>query len=104
TRDGRHPKEVVELILQNRAHNLKYFNEYEQLRNGRTGKLPSSGDIKRYAGDILDYMVLANLLQDKGTGYYYYLNDENKEAINYHLQHDVWFDGYDRFYNAETII
>jgi hypothetical protein len=48
-------------------------------------------------------MVLANLLQHKGTGYYYYLNRENKEAINYHLQHNVWFDRYDKFFNTETI-
>lgn len=103
TRDGRHPKEVVELILYNRVNNIEYEHQYQQLWNEKTQSFPSQGDVYRYAGDILDYMVLANLLQHKGTGYYYYLNDENKEAINYHLQHNVWFDGYDKFYNAETI-
>ena len=48
-------------------------------------------------------MVLANLLQHKGTGYYYYLNDENKVAINFHLQNNVWFDEYDKYYNADVI-
>ncbi|MCT4329382.1 DUF3883 domain-containing protein [Elizabethkingia anophelis] len=103
TRDGRHPKEVVELILYNRANNIDYEHQYQQLWNEKTQSFPSKGDVYRYAGDILDYMVLANLLQHKGTGYYYYLNDENKEAIHYHLQHNVWFDGYDKFYNAKTI-
>src|SRR5690606_35390300 len=103
TRDGKHPKEVAELILSNRNQKIEYEHKYEQLKNPRTGTYPSRGDVYRYAGDILDYMVLANLLQHKGTGYYYYLNDENKEAINYHLLNDVWFDEYDKFYNTEVI-
>ena len=48
-------------------------------------------------------MVLANLLQDKGTGYYYYLNNENKEAINYHLNNSTWFNRYDKFYKQKEI-
>jgi hypothetical protein len=48
-------------------------------------------------------MVLANLLNHKGTGYYYYLNKEATEAINYHLQNSVWFDNYDMLYNTENI-
>ncbi len=103
TRDRRHPKEVAKLILQNRKDKVEYEHKYEQLRNERTGEFPSKGDTYRYAGDMLDYMVLANLLQHKGTGYYYYLNDENKEAINYHLNQTLWFDEYDKFYNADAI-
>ncbi len=103
TRDARQPREVVGLILENRANNVEYEHKYEQLWNDRIQSFPSKGDVYRYAGDILDYMVLANLLRHKGTGYYYYLNDENKEAISYHLQHNVWFDGYEKFYNAETV-
>lgn len=103
TRDGRTPKEVVELILQNRQSKVEYDYEYEQLRNNTTGKIPKRNDINRYAGDILDYMVLANLLHHKGTGYYYYLNDENKEAINFHLRNSVWFNEYDQFYDKDSI-
>ena len=103
TTGKRYPKEVAKLILQNRKDKVEYEHKYEQLRNERTGDFPSKGDTYRYAGDILDYMVLANLLQHKGTGYYYYLNEENKEAINYHLNKNVWFDEYDKFYNADTI-
>ncbi len=103
TRDGRHPKEVAELILSNRNQKIEYEHKYEQLKNPRTGTYQSRGDVYRYAGDILDYMVLANLLQHKGTGYYYYLNDKNKEAINFHLRNSVWFNEYDQFYYKASI-
>ncbi|KAA6328504.1 hypothetical protein EZS27_022610 [termite gut metagenome] len=103
TRDGRHPKEVAELIRCNRENNVKYEHQYEQLRNIQTNQFPSKGDIYRYAGDILDYMILANLLQHKGTGYYYYLNDENEEVIDYHLKKIVWFSDYDKYYGADSI-
>lgn len=103
TRDGRSPKEVAKLIIQNRVDNVCYDHEYQQIRNDRTGDLPVRGDVYRYAGDILDYMVLANLLQHKGTGYYYYLNSENEEAINFHLERTVWFDDYDSFYGKPEV-
>jgi len=103
TRDGKHPKEVAKLILKNRKEKIYYDHQYNQLKNENTGKYQSNGDVCRYAGDILDYMVLANLLIDKGTGYYYYLNDENKEAIDYHLNNEKWFTGYNKFYKQKEI-
>lgn len=103
TRDGKHPKDVAKMILNHRADKIEYDHHYDQLKNEKTGAFPSNGDLCRYAGDILDYMVLANLLQHKGTGYYYYLNAENKEAIDYHLRNAVWFNQYDRFYTQQEI-
>lgn len=103
TRDHLHPKFVAEQILLHRSKNVQYNHQYEQLKNPKTGKMPSAGDVYRYAGDILDYMVLANLLQHKGTGFYYYLNDSNKDAINYHLTNPIWFNEYDKFYDGEEI-
>ncbi len=103
TRDNRHPKLVAELILRNRADNVEYEHKYQFLWNEKTQSFPSKGDVYRYAGDILDYMVLANLLNHKGTGYYYYLNTENKEAIDFHLNHSVWFSEYDKYYGDENI-
>ena len=45
-------------------------------------------------------MVLANLLVDKGTGFYYYLNNGNLLAINKHLESkDTFFTGYKNFYD-----
>lgn len=103
-RDGKHPKEVAKMIINHRLNNIEYDHHYNQLINKKTGKYPSNGDVCRYAGDILDYMVLANLIKHKGTGYYYYLNDENKEGIHYHLNNSSWFSQYDRFYNNSPII
>lgn len=103
TKGERKPKEVAQLILHNREKKLEYAYDYDQLRNQRTGEFPSRGDTNRYAGDILDYMVLANLLDDKGTGYYYYLNEESAIAINYHINNEVWFDGYDSYYNLNDV-
>jgi Restriction endonuclease BpuJI - N terminal/Domain of unknown function (DUF3883) len=103
TRDGKHPKDVAKMIIQHRVNNVEFDYEYEQLRNKTTGEITGRGDINRYAGDILDYMVLANLLQHKGTGYYYSLNKENLESINFHLQNEVWFSGYDKYFGEENI-
>ncbi|HDR1497418.1 TPA: hypothetical protein QB439_001908, partial [Pasteurella multocida] len=61
TTNKRSPKEVAKLIIENRVNNVEYANQYEQLRTSK-GDYPSKGDTTRYAGDILDYMVLANLL------------------------------------------
>jgi len=103
TRDGKHPKEVAKLIIKNRNEKISYDHHYEQLRSKKTHKYPSNGDICRYAGDILDYMVLANLLQANGGGYYYYLNSKNEKAINYHLTNSKWFNLYDKFYKQQKI-
>lgn len=103
TTGNRTPVDVARTIIDNRRKKISYDYSYQSLRNERTGRLPSVGDINRYAGDILDYMVLANILNHKGTGYYYYLNTENIGAINYHLNNNVWFNGYDKYYGLDNI-
>lgn len=103
TRDGKNPKKVAKMMIDHRSEKIVYNHKYEQLKNPKTGNYQIRGDVYRYAGDILDYMVLANLLNDKGTGYYYYLNEENKEAINFHLNNFIWFSGYDKFYDRAEI-
>ncbi len=102
TRDGRSPNDVAKMILQHRKSKITYDHKYEQLKTS-SGKFPSKGDVSRYAGDILDYMVLANLLHHKGTGYYYYLNKGASEAINYHLNNSHWFSDYDKFYSNASM-
>lgn len=97
------PTQVAKLIINNREKKIKYFYEYENLRTA-SGNFPSKGDIVRYAGDLLDYMVLADLLSDKGTGYYYYINQENLIAINIHLKDQAqFFHEYDQYYNQDHI-
>ncbi|MEN5197247.1 protein NO VEIN domain-containing protein [Sphingobacterium faecium] len=104
TTGKRTAEEVAHLILFNRSTRVEYDHKYKQLWNEKTESFPSSGDVYRYAGDILDYMTLANLVNHKGTGYYYYLNSDNKSTINFHLENTTWFNGYDQFYGSERIL
>lgn len=102
TTNQRTPKEVAKLIIENREKNLEYTTQYEQLKTNK-GDFPSKGDITRYAGDILDYMVLANLLETKGTGYFYSLNEKNVIQITKHLSNNEWCSLYDQFYECNEI-
>jgi hypothetical protein len=56
------------------------------------------GDVIRYAGDILDYMVLADLLDPMPDGKFY-LKRTNREVIEVIARDDSWFAGYDTLYN-----
>ena len=56
--------EVADLILTNRKNKVEYEH---------------GGDITRYAGDILDYMVHANLLDERHG--HFYLNHTEMESI-----------------------
>lgn len=82
-RDNRNVKEVIDLICHNRNNHIDYDSE---------------GDVIRYAGDILDYMVLANLL--KVSHNYYYLNRVENDAILAFIDSQEHFDGYDVLYNT----
>lgn len=79
TRDNEGVENTWQRIKLNRQNNL----EYDQ-----------TGDVIRYAGDIVDYMEKANLLKtyDNRT---YYLNMQEKTIINQFCQSTEWFDGYD---------
>jgi len=101
-RDKKSASSVASQIIYNRSENIEYDHEYEQLKT-KQGNFPSKGDVYRYASDILDYMVLANLLVHKGTGYYYYLNKDATQTIEYHINNPYWFTGYDSFYGLEDI-
>ena len=83
TRDNRDVKEVIDLIISNRQSKVAYDTQ---------------GDVIRYAGDILDYMVLANLL--KVSHNYYFLNRLENEAILSFINSKEYFEGYDEFYGS----
>lgn len=102
TRDGKSAKEVAQLIIKNKKNKVEYFHKYDQLKDNN-GKLISKGDVERQAGDILDYMVYANLLKHKGVGRYYFLNENNKDAIAYHLNNKKRFTEYDSFLGKKNI-
>ena len=80
TCDGRSVEDTWSLIKNNRAQKLEY---------------DWNGDVIRYAGDILDYMQIANLLDKHGSSFY--LNNLEQIAINTFLESDEWFGAYDRF-------
>lgn len=79
TRDNEGVEKTWERILKNRKHGM----EYDQ-----------TGDVVRYAGDIIDYMEIANLLKtyDSRT---YYLNTLEEEAITKFCESTEWFAEYD---------
>jgi len=84
TRDICNPIEVVERILQYRENDIE---------------LDWQGDIIRYAGDILDYMVIGDLIVQHGNKYY--VNWGDRETITSFLKSDLWFTGYDHLYNSK---
>ena len=70
---------------------------WERISNNRNNNIiyDQSGDVVRYAGDILYYMEIANLLKtyDSRT---YYLNTLEEEAIIKFCESNEWFSGYDK--------
>ena len=87
TRDNRNVKEVINLIVSNRQKKIEYEH---------------GGDITRYAGDILDYMVHANLLDERHGCFY--LNHTEMESIMVFINDANYFDGYDSFYGKNINI
>ena len=87
TRDNEDVSKTWERILENRNKKLTYNQ---------------SGDIVRYAGDIVDYMEIANLLvtYDSRT---YYLNSLEEEAIVNFINSKEWFSDYDKYINKKDI-
>lgn len=85
TRDAEGPEATWRRIVDNRLNN----EEYDQ-----------RGDIVRYAGDILDYMVKANLL--KCVGNRYYLNPLETPAISMFCSSSDWFDAYDTMISLKS--
>lgn len=79
TRDNENVRNVWKRIEKNRENGL----EYEAI-----------GDVIRYAGDILDYMQLANLLASYNNKEFF-LNHNENEAIIKFINSTEWFDGYD---------
>lgn len=86
TRDNEGAKKTWNRILTNRKNNV----EYDQ-----------TGDVIRYAGDIIDYMETANLLKtyDSRT---YYLNTLEEESIIKFCESTEWFSEYDSMIQSRT--
>jgi hypothetical protein len=86
TRDNEPVAITLERILENRKTKAEY---------------DWTGDVIRYAGDIIDYMNLANLVVVHGSDYF--LNKEETENISNFIHTDTWFDNYDKLYGKKGI-
>lgn len=82
TRDFKSPKETAQLILRNRENEVRY---------------DQNGDVIRYAGDLLDYMELADLVKLR-PNFQYYLNTVNLETIQAFINDTKVFDPYKSMY------
>lgn len=87
-RDNRAVEDTIQLIQFNRDNNLDY---------------DCNGDVVRYAGDILDYMELANLVDRKPNGKYY-LRTIEFEVISAIIESEEYFAGYDELYFKEKVV
>jgi hypothetical protein CLOST_0309 len=79
TRDNEGVEKTWNRIWQNRKSRVSYNHE---------------GDVIRYAGDIVDYMEIANLLKTY-DGKMYYLNTLEEESIIKFCESSEWFSMYD---------
>lgn len=95
------PKQVAQTILNNRKKKLKYYNPNDKKIQSLNGEPRTKGDVVRYAGDILDYMEIANLLN---VHYGYYSLKENQmQSIKVFNEDMSFFNGYDGFYGKSDI-
>lgn len=60
-----------------------------------------TGDIVRYAGDILDYMEIANLIVAH-DGKRFYLNNLENATLMKFMNSTLWFTGYDTMINNKS--
>lgn len=96
------PAQIAETILSNRKNKIKYYNPEDKQSLSLKGKARSKGDMTRYAGDILDYMELANLLDSHGG--YFTLKGNEKTAIEQFANDNTFFKGYEQFYSKKGVI
>jgi len=86
TRDNENPLLTWNRIISNR--HLKY-------------RYDKTGDVIRYAGDILDYMEIANLLTKKNDNQFF-LNSLETEVISNFINSKQWFSAYDTMINTKS--
>jgi len=84
TRDNCDPVDVVKRIIHSRGNNEE---------------LNWQGDVIRYAGDILDYMAIGDLLVQHANKFY--INFGDRETITAFLDSNLWFSEYESFYKSQ---
>lgn len=96
------PDHVADIIISNRKRGLKYYNPKDHKSFSLKGQARSKGDMTRYAGDILDYMELANLLENHNG--YFSLKGNEIVSLKKFEDDKTFFNGYEKFYNRKNLI
>lgn len=94
------PKEAAQIILNNRKTKMKYYDKNDKFIFSSKGVPRSKGDVTRYAGDILYYMELADLLKKNHYGYYSLKSDEIV-SIETFKRDTSFFTDYDVYYRVK---
>ena len=102
TTGKRTPKEVAQIILANRKNKLSYYNRKDPRVLNSKGKPRTKGDVVRYAGDIMDYMEIASLLERRMDGYFI-LKPNGLVDIQTFLDDKSYFKGYEKFYKVKNL-
>lgn len=102
TTGKRSPKEVAQIILDNRKNNLGYYNRKDPNVFNSKGEPRTKGDVVRYAGDIMDYMEIASLLERRMDGYFILKPNSLQELATF-INDDSYFEGYNRFYGVKHL-
>ncbi len=102
TTGKRTPYEVARIILDNRKAGLGYYDRNDpRIRNSK-GVARTKADVVRYAGDIMDYMVIASLLERRMDGYFI-LKPNELAALKTFVEDSTYFDGYEQFYEVPEL-
>ena len=102
TSGRRTPSEVAEIILKNRKNKVHYYDKDDPRNQNSKGLPRSKGDVVRYAGDIMDYMEIASLLERRLDSYFV-LKPNALNDINTFIADNSYFDGYEPFYNLSEL-
>lgn len=99
TSGNRQPRDVAGIILDNRNNSRGYYCRKDPRVRNSKGKPRTKGDVVRYAGDILDYMETASLLERRMDGYFI-LKPNEMSALKAFVDDNSYFDGYEQFYGV----
>lgn len=93
---------MAKLILQNRKNKILYYDKKDRRNFNSKGVPRTKGDVVRYAGDVLDYMEIASLLERRLDGYFV-LKTNAFSDLKAFVEDTSFFDGYEQFYGINNI-
>lgn len=102
TTGKRTPHEVAERILRNRKNKVLYYNKRDPRNLNSKGTPRTKGDVVRYAGDVMDYMEIASLLEKRIDGYFV-LKPNALSDLKDFVEDCSYFDGYEKFYGSKSL-